>query len=298
MSSRLLLGGALVAATLLASAPVGAQTADDATYRAYVDNGVREFSGNNFQEALASFLRAYQIRPTARVLRGIAKVRFELRQYSACADAADAALANGDDPLTPEMRAEMDGLRARALGYVGNMTLRVSPENAEVTLDGQPVAPAVRGVPFRVDIGRHEVEVSASGFSTARRTVDVLAGGDMQLVVVALTTSRTNPLFVASLVAGIAAAGGVIGASVWFVDRNDATGRCQEAFDRGANCANADALASERDIAMWTLIGSSAVLVGSAIAFGLSLRGDGPAPAAIACAPTPGGGGCAGVVRW
>lgn len=298
MSTRSLAGGALLAASLLASAPAAAQTVDDPNYRAYVDNGVREFSGGNFQEALASFLRAYQIRPTARVLRGIAKVRFELRQYSACLDAVDAALANGDDPLTPDLRAEMDNLRARALGYVGNMTLRVSPENAEVTIDGQPVSPASRGVPFRVDIGRHDVEVSAAGFSTARRTVDVLAGGDMQLVVVALTTSRTNPLFVGSLIAGIAAAGGAVGASIWLVDRIDATGRCQEAFDRGANCANADALASERDIALWTLIGSSAVLVGSAIAFGLSLRDGEPAPAAIACAPIPGGGGCAGVVRW
>jgi hypothetical protein len=298
MAPRPTLRSALLAATLLASARAHAQTADASGYRALVDNGVSEFAGGNYQEALASFLRAYQVRPTARVLRGIAKVRFELRQYSACLDSIDAALAAGDDPLTSEMRAEMDALRSRTLGYVGTMTVRVSPDGAEVTLDGQPLSRALRGVPFRVDIGHHEVDVSASGYSTSRRAVDVLAGGDTQLVVVGLTASRTNPLFVTSLVVGIAAAAGAVGSSIWLVNRLDAVDRCQTAIDRGANCANADALHGERDIAMWTLIGSSALFVGSAVAFGLSLRSREQAPAALACAPIPGGGLCTGGIRW
>lgn len=281
----------------LFSSPVFAQGAD--TYRVEVDNGIREFSSGNYQEALASFLRAYQARPTARVLRGIAKARFELRQYSACVSAIEAAVASGDDPLTPEMRVEMGELLRRAQGYVGLLTVRVTPDNAEVYLDGQALPPESRGVPFRADLGRHEVEVSAPGYSTSRRSVDVLAGGATQVVVVALTGSRGNPIFVGSLVTGIAAVGGAVGGAIWFVDRDAAVTRCQEAFDRGANCRNAQSLGSERDIAFWTLLGSSALAVGSFVALGLSLRSSAPAPAAaVACAPLPGGAGCTGVIRW
>lgn len=290
---------ALTLAGVLSAAPFAyAQAGGE--YRADVENGIREYGSGNYQEALASFLRAYQVRPTARVLRGIAKVRFELRQYNACLDAIEAAMLSEDDPLTPEMRAEMGELRGRAQGYVGNLTIRVSPDNATVTLDGQPLPGRMHGVPLRVDIGRHEIEVTANGYNESRRVVIVQAGGDTQLVVVGLTANRTNPLLIGGLVVGIAGVGAAVGSAIWLVNRLDATARCQEAFDRGANCRNADALASERDIALGALIGGSALAIGGAIALGLALRvrGESAPSASVACAPTLGGGACAGVVRW
>lgn len=289
-----------LSAALAAPQAASAQVSDEAGYRALIDNGIREFAGGNYPEALASFLQAQQIRPGARVLRGIAKTRFELRQYSACIDAIDAALQTAYDPMTPEMRGEMAALRQRALGYVGQITLRVSPANARVVMDGQTLPSSLYGVPFRADIGRHTFEVSAEGFSTANRSVDVQAGGDTQLVVVALVAGQSNPLFVGSLVTGILSVGGVVGSALWWIDRSAEADRCQEAFDNGARCANADALGQERNLSLGVLIGTSALAVASGIALGVSLRGrpTGTPPLSALCVPSPGGGACAGVLRW
>ncbi|MBL8602538.1 MAG: PEGA domain-containing protein [Myxococcales bacterium] len=290
----------LLLACIVGAAPstVRAQTVDEAAYRAFIDNGIREYSNGSYAEALASFSRAYQLRPGARVLRGIAKTRFELRQYSACLDSIDAALSANEDPLTPEMRAELEALRARAADYVGAVTLRVTPAEARVTLDGQPLSDALRDVPFRADIGRHTFDISAEGYTAEHRTVEVTSGRDTQLVEVALLHGRSSARLVASLVVGLVGLGGGVASALWLIDRGAESDRCQEALDRGGRCSSAESIAEERNLALGSLIGAGALFAAGAVGVAVSLRGPRlttPTTASVSCGPTLRGLACGGI---
>ncbi len=286
---------AVTLALTLHAAPSRAQDA----YRALVDEAVQEYDLGHYTEALARFERAYAMRPSARLLRGMAKARFELRQYALCLDAAEAALARPED-LTPAMINELQQLRARVWGYVGTVSFQVTPWNATVTLDGREVAPDRRSQPMRVDVGSHEVVVSSPGYQSARRTLEVSSGGRSDVMVIALHAGGASPVPWIGAALGVLGLGGAVGSALWMVDRTDAVDRCQVAFDQGARCANAEALASERDLAIVALVGSGVVAVAGAITFGLGLRASrSSAPAAsVAGAPTVGGGFCAGAIRW
>lgn len=196
---------------------------------------------------------------------------------------------------------ELQQLRARVSGYVGAVSFQITPWNATVTLDGREVPPERRTQPVRVDVGSHEVVVSATGYQSARRTLEVTSGGRSDVVVVTLLAGGASPLPWIGVALGVLGAGGVVASALWMVDRTDAVDRCQTAFDQGARCANADALASERDLALGALIGSGVVAVAGAITFGLTIRGASSTPsprASVGCLPTVGGGFCAGALRW
>ena len=102
----------------------------EAEYRRYVEEGLREFNAANYEEALALFDKAYAVKPTARVLRGIGKVQFELKQYAKAVGTLDAALASTADPLADTLREEVTSLRERALRFTGVVKAKVVPATA------------------------------------------------------------------------------------------------------------------------------------------------------------------------
>src|SRR6516165_9127774 len=62
----------------------------------------------------------------------------------------------------------------------GILTLRASPPEAVVSLDGKPVGSAAN---FRQEIaaGDHQVEISADGYQTLRQTVTLAAGAEKSI---------------------------------------------------------------------------------------------------------------------
>lgn len=309
-----------IAVVVGAAAPARAQ--DEAQYRQHVREALEEFEAGNFQEALTLFQQAYAIRPTARVLRGIAKVRFELRQYVECVEAAEAAMASQNDALTPEMQHEMTELRDRALRFVGTLVVRVDPPGATVLLDGRQVPPAQIGTPIRVAMGSHTVEATAAERQDAHRTVDVQGGQTAEValtleaiaapvreVIVQQAAPPPPPppphqdigLMVAGFVLeGIGAAALGVGIA-WLVDRQGAVDRCQLAWVTDAVCRNEGTVVGERDLSIIPLAAGGAVLATGVILtivhFTSSGGGDEAQPTAL-CVPTGDGVMCAGGARW
>jgi hypothetical protein len=303
-----ILGSAVVRADDPAP-PAAEPSQEEVRFRALIRDAVTEYEAGNNGEALSLFQQAYALRPTARVLRGIAKARFELRMYAATIDAIDRALVVAIDPLPETLRDEMVALRERASRFTGTLTIEVEPAAATVLLDGKPL----EGTTQVLDAGNHVVEASAHGRRTVRRVVEVAGAGTATIrlvldrlpppsatVVVHQTVVEEDatPLYVVGAL-GLAAAGGVVASALWLVDRNGAVDQCNQAADAGAFCDNADQIVVERDAAIGVIASTAALCAGAAVAFGVLAAGDGgEEPAEIGCGAGADGVACSVGWRW
>lgn len=186
--------GLLVVGAMLCASPVLAQEAPatdpaaDTEIQAVLVEAVREYDAGNYEEAYALFLRVHSLRPTARTERALGKTAFGLRRYREAVRWLAAALDDTRQPLTAEMRAEVDGFLLRARSFLGRYTLEVSPPNAAVEVDGAPLAE--RSV--ELEIGDHDFIVRAPGHETTTRRVSV-RGGENETVEIALLETPTGP---------------------------------------------------------------------------------------------------------
>jgi len=251
-------------------------------YDRLVDEALAEFDDGHYEEALSAFEQAYKVKPSARALRGVAKALFELRAYARCVATIDRALASQDEPLTGALRADVESLRERAMHFVGEAIVDVTPAEATVVLDGEAIAAPFSRV---VDVGPHTLDVSAPDHHPQSRRFEI-HGGETTRVNVRLDRVQTAPIVVPppasenrtvplilSIAGIVASTGALVGSSIWFVDRGTAVDRCNEAAGAGARCANADSIAFQRNASGWTVAVSGAALVASAFALVVVLRG-------------------------
>lgn len=141
-------------------------------YRAAIDAAVQEFELNHFAESREHFARAHALYPNARTLRGLAVADFELRRYVQAVQELEAALAHAAKRLDGGVRTETEELLGRARAYVGEVQLALDPPDASVLLDGEPVPLHGEGQ-FMLEVGDHQLEVSAPGRATQRRSLRV-----------------------------------------------------------------------------------------------------------------------------
>src|SRR5690349_9454730 len=97
---------------------------DDAAYKELVEQALSEFKHKNWPEARVLFMRAHELNPNARTLRGMGIVSFEMRDYLNAVINLKAALEDKRQPLTEAQRKECDSLLTRARTYVGVYTLK------------------------------------------------------------------------------------------------------------------------------------------------------------------------------
>jgi tetratricopeptide (TPR) repeat protein len=173
-----------------AAGAAAAQDAADARYREVIEDAVLRSRAGQLQEALALFLEAHRLRPSARTLRGIGLVRFSLADYAGAIDALEDSLADTRRPLDEEARAEVEGVLEEARRFVARLTLRVTPEGATVTVDGAPRS--VADAPLLLNPGRHEVVVQGRDGHVEQRTV-VVEGGAARTLRIALPVRPTPP---------------------------------------------------------------------------------------------------------
>jgi len=257
----LLVGGS-VTSYATASFAQGAEGENDPRYHS--ERGYEEFQLGNFAEAAALFEVSYRMRPSARVLRAIAKCQFELRHYTRAIDFAERALAEKEEPLSPELETDARALRDRARAFVVDAEFDVSPPEASVVVDGQTVTPRVR-----LDVGTHSVHVSASGYASMTSSVAVQSDAQTRWTfhlvplgaspVAEVREARPSILFPATI-GGIALVGTGIAAAFW-IDRNAAVVSCNDSV---AGCENIGSLRGERTFAAVGTLAGGAIVLGSA----------------------------------
>ena len=150
---------------------------ETAGYRQAIDEAVAEYAAGHFAEARTLFFRAHQLAPSARTLRGLGMVEFEMRRYVVSVDLLEAALASTVKPLQGNLRAKAEQLLARARRFVGRFVLSVDPPDAVVLVDGARVQlPA--GQPLRLQVGEHVIEAQAPGRTTIKQSLSVTGSED------------------------------------------------------------------------------------------------------------------------
>jgi hypothetical protein len=191
---RLPLSRALTAlgiALLLAALGYVPARADDPEYTRVLDEAVSEFGQSHFTEARALFERAHALQPTARTLRGLGMVEFELRHYVQSLRFLRQALADARRPLTDDLRAKTNDLAQRAERFVARYRLQLLPAEAKVEVDGATAELESDGQLW-LDAGEHTLRVSAEGFEPREQKLDALGGSEQELAV-QLETATEGP---------------------------------------------------------------------------------------------------------
>jgi tetratricopeptide (TPR) repeat protein len=172
----------LLALLLLVFQPGRAQAEEASEYARVTERGLAEFGERNFEEARALFLKAHALSPSARTLRALGMVEFELKSYVDSVRYLEEALSSTERPLDGARRAEAQTLLETANAYVARYVLRVASETT-LSLDGSGIEKPRELV---LAIGTHELEFRAPDHITQRRMLKVKGGEREQLTVTLL----------------------------------------------------------------------------------------------------------------
>jgi tetratricopeptide (TPR) repeat protein len=164
---------------------VAAQPAqEDAAYHDLVRGALAAFDAKNWSEARRMFSTAHALQPSARTLRGLGMVAFEMGEYVEARQLLREALDDPRRPLEAELRADTEALLGRTRALLARVRLNIEPAGAELTLDGKPLArPTPRELWMKA--GRHALEARAPGHRSRLFPITAAAGDD-QLVEVRL----------------------------------------------------------------------------------------------------------------
>lgn len=145
-------------------------TATQESYDTLLDEAVSAFDASDFARARTLFERAYELRPNARVLRGMGIAALRLERFSEAYRTLTTSLKHPVQPLTASQRDEVTGLLSWMETSLGCIKLRWSPAEPaeyEVLVDGK----VHKEVPIWLSAGTHRVAVHAPGFGAIDRTI-------------------------------------------------------------------------------------------------------------------------------
>jgi hypothetical protein len=140
--------------------------------------------GQDF-EAETYFQRAYQQGHTPRAAAQLGLVEHALSRWADAEKHLTEALDSGRDPWIRKVKATLEDSLRTVRANVGQIEVRGQPLGADVLINGKPVGKLPLSAPAHVGKGYAEVEVRASGYVTAKRTVTI-EGGHFQPLFVTL----------------------------------------------------------------------------------------------------------------
>jgi tetratricopeptide (TPR) repeat protein len=288
---------------------------DDAKYRATLKEALAEYDASHFEEARILFRKAHELNPNARTLRSIGMASFELRDYVAALRALTAALVETRKPLNTEQRSHAQGLLEKSRMFVDVYTLKVTPSDARVLLDGRPLDQEPDGTIF-LGFGTHTFEASKSGYATRALPVNVRGGEHKELAMTLERKAVAAPVApVATIVApppaapvkhGVTStawflgAGGAAllsaGAGVgWWYENSQLT-KCHNppSPDLACNSQNVDSIRLMRNLAVGGTIAAGAAAITMAVIGFLTHEpaSEHVASRGLQCVPTPSGVWC------
>ncbi|HET8936496.1 MAG TPA: tetratricopeptide repeat protein [Polyangiales bacterium] len=164
-------------------------------YKDLVKEGMLKYTRGFWPEARAYFLKAHELAPNARTLRGLALVSYDSRHYVDAIDYAEQSLAHPVQPLGDKMAEELKQLVAQAHKLIGHVELVTTPSAAELRVDGARVARRGDGSLW-LDPGEHELSVAAAGYVSETRRLQTDAERSSR-VEIALRSATVAPVRVA-----------------------------------------------------------------------------------------------------
>ena len=175
---------ACVAITLLA-ATAGAKeiSKTDKEARKQFTQGVELYENGKYELAAIAFERAYELKPSYKILFNIAQVENSMEHYAAAYTAYVRYLEEGGDAVKKKRRKLVEGEIERLETLVGRIEVASPVDGAKIKIDNEVVGETPLPAPVLIDLGKHEVIVLDSGEEILNETVKV-AGGETVTVTV------------------------------------------------------------------------------------------------------------------
>jgi hypothetical protein len=170
----------MACAVLAAHAGAQAQ-AQPTEYRELVRQALAEFDAKNWVQARTLFRAAHAAQPSARTLRGLGMVAFEMQEYVDAHEQLGAALRDPRKPLDSALRAETAALLQRTRAMIGRVRLAIAPPDATIRLNGSRVEPGTRELWMRA--GGQMIRAEAVGYQPQIIELDIQGGDDIQVEV-------------------------------------------------------------------------------------------------------------------
>ncbi len=184
----------VLVAAVMTSVTTHAQTEQErAQARAAFQAGVEAYAAERFEESLRSFQEAYRIAPHPAVRVNMANCYEQLHRPVEAIFHFERFLVEAEE-VSPEQRREVRQALRRLRRQVGELFIRVQPEGASVTIDGNDTRRAPILDAIRLPAGPHEIEFRMQGFRTVVRRVNVQGGERNEVRVALVALSEPMPL--------------------------------------------------------------------------------------------------------
>lgn len=172
-------------AVLLLGATAGAKgiSKTDKEARKQFTQGVELYEKGKYELAAIAFERAYELKPSYKILFNIAQVENSMEHYAAAYTAYVRYLEEGGDKVKKKRRKLVEGEIDRLETLVGRIEIASPVDGAKVKIDNEVVGETPLPAPVLIDLGKHEVVVLDSGEEILNEIVKV-AGGETVTVTV------------------------------------------------------------------------------------------------------------------
>ncbi|HEX4339814.1 MAG TPA: PEGA domain-containing protein [Polyangiaceae bacterium] len=228
-----------------APAPAPAEAGGDVSEaRQRFQRGVELYKEGSFDAALAEFNKAYELAPNYRVLYNLAQVQTERHDYVDALHDFEKYLQQGGTEIAADRRDQVTRELTALKGRVAQLTIQADVDGAELVVDGVSAGTLPLAEPVLVSAGVRQLQVKKPGYETSTRT-ETIAGGD-------------NPHFDFKLqpTAAVAASTTVATSPPVFPHAGDTE-------------PTPDTQHASTNVPFWITLGSTAVLAGGAITFGV-----------------------------
>jgi tetratricopeptide (TPR) repeat protein len=142
--------------------------------------GIDLYKEGNFHAALAEFRAAYAAAPSFRIHYNLGQTLYQLQDYAGAVRAFEQYLAEGGDKIDGDRKKEVDADLAKLRPRVAQLVFVVNTPGAEVSIDDEARGKVMKD-PLLVSAGRRRVAVTASGYQTETRVLDVAGTQRLEL---------------------------------------------------------------------------------------------------------------------
>lgn len=148
--------------------------------RTRFNRGIDFYKEGNFHAALAEFRAAYAAAPSFRIHYNLGQTLYQLQDYAGAVRAFEHYLAEGADKIEPDRRKEVESDLGKLRPRVAKLTFVVNVPGAEVSVDDEPRG-KLQNQPILVSAGRRRISVTASGYLTETRALDIAGAQQVEL---------------------------------------------------------------------------------------------------------------------
>jgi hypothetical protein len=158
-----------------------ADTDDADTEEARIHHGLELRRQGNERAALTELERAYTVRRSPRAAAQLGFVEQALGMWPQAEEHVREALAANGDPWMRKNHATAEAALATIRAHIGHVQIDGGVPGAQVTVNGRPMGLLPLRDPVPVSAGPVDVEVRATGYAPALKTVNVAAGELMRV---------------------------------------------------------------------------------------------------------------------